>query len=192
MDRGAWWATVHGVTKSWTWLKQLSNTNRVTDKICMQTLSTIKLFLKIASKAHSTGVQRGITTISFMGIKTSLSMHRRCYYEWGRHCPILVAQVREVGTEVRSGSSQGSHFLQQQLQHWDSPLLLARRTRACLPRQGHGFHPRSRKTPHAACLGPRATTTEPKYPRAHALQLRTPVCREPTRCNKRSKERKEI
>ena len=141
MDRGAWRATVHGVTKSWTWLKQLSNTNRVTDKICMQTLSTIKLFLKIASKAHSTGVQRGITTISFMGIKTSLSMHRICYYEWGRHCPILVAQVREVGTEVRSGSSQGSHFLQQQLQHWDSPLLLARRTRACLPRQGHGFIP---------------------------------------------------
>ena len=24
MDRGAWWATVHGVTKSWTQLKQLS------------------------------------------------------------------------------------------------------------------------------------------------------------------------
>ena len=24
MDRGAWWATVHGVTKSWTWLKWLS------------------------------------------------------------------------------------------------------------------------------------------------------------------------
>ena len=24
MDRGAWWATVHGITKSWTWLKWLS------------------------------------------------------------------------------------------------------------------------------------------------------------------------
>ena len=24
MDRGGWWATVHGVEKSWTWLKQLS------------------------------------------------------------------------------------------------------------------------------------------------------------------------
>ena len=24
MDREAWWATVHGVAKSWTWLKQLS------------------------------------------------------------------------------------------------------------------------------------------------------------------------
>ena len=24
MDRGAWWATVHRVTKSWTWLKQLT------------------------------------------------------------------------------------------------------------------------------------------------------------------------
>ena len=24
MDRGAWWSTVHRVTKSWTWLKRLS------------------------------------------------------------------------------------------------------------------------------------------------------------------------
>ena len=24
MDRGAWWATVHGIAKSWTWLKQFS------------------------------------------------------------------------------------------------------------------------------------------------------------------------
>ena len=24
MDRGVWWAAVHGVTKSWTQLKQLS------------------------------------------------------------------------------------------------------------------------------------------------------------------------
>ena len=24
MDRGAWWAIIHGVTKSWTWLKWLS------------------------------------------------------------------------------------------------------------------------------------------------------------------------
>ena len=23
MDRGAWWATVHGVARSWTWLKEL-------------------------------------------------------------------------------------------------------------------------------------------------------------------------
>ena len=23
-DRGAWWAAVHGVAQSWTWLKQLS------------------------------------------------------------------------------------------------------------------------------------------------------------------------
>ena len=29
MDRGAWWATVHGVAKSWTWLKQLSMHTRV-------------------------------------------------------------------------------------------------------------------------------------------------------------------
>ena len=28
MDRGAWWATVHSVSKSWTWLKQLGMHNR--------------------------------------------------------------------------------------------------------------------------------------------------------------------
>jgi len=27
MDRGAWWATVHGVTKSWTWLSNWTTTN---------------------------------------------------------------------------------------------------------------------------------------------------------------------
>ena len=28
MDRGAWWAAVHGVAKSWTRLKQLSSSSR--------------------------------------------------------------------------------------------------------------------------------------------------------------------
>ena len=27
MDRGAWWATVHGVSKSWTLLSDLTNFN---------------------------------------------------------------------------------------------------------------------------------------------------------------------
>ena len=27
MDRGAWWATVYGVTKSWTWLKRCSRSS---------------------------------------------------------------------------------------------------------------------------------------------------------------------
>ena len=27
LDRGAWWATVHGVTKSWTRLKRLSSSS---------------------------------------------------------------------------------------------------------------------------------------------------------------------
>ena len=29
MDRGAWWAVVHGVAQSWTWLKQLSMHARI-------------------------------------------------------------------------------------------------------------------------------------------------------------------
>ena len=34
MDRGAWWAAVHRVTKSWTWLKQL-NTSTHTHTHCI-------------------------------------------------------------------------------------------------------------------------------------------------------------
>ena len=33
MDRGAWWATVHGVAESWTQLKRLSNTPILVQKI---------------------------------------------------------------------------------------------------------------------------------------------------------------
>ena len=29
VDRGAWWATVHRIAKSWTWLKQLTHTHRL-------------------------------------------------------------------------------------------------------------------------------------------------------------------
>jgi len=37
MDRGAWWATVHGVTKSWTQLSKTRNTD------CMNTIANITL-----------------------------------------------------------------------------------------------------------------------------------------------------
>ena len=33
MDRGAWWATVHGVAESWTQLKRLSNAPILVQKI---------------------------------------------------------------------------------------------------------------------------------------------------------------
>ena len=32
MDRGAWWATVHGVAESWTQLKRLSNAPHLLQK----------------------------------------------------------------------------------------------------------------------------------------------------------------
>ena len=36
MDRGAWWATVHGVTHSWTCLKRLSSSSRrIYTHICL-------------------------------------------------------------------------------------------------------------------------------------------------------------
>ena len=38
MDRGNWWAVVQGVTKRWTWLKQLS-THAHLWKYCIKVLS---------------------------------------------------------------------------------------------------------------------------------------------------------
>ena len=40
MDRGAWWATVHGVTKSWAWLRDTHTVLgdwRVTQEVCSST-----------------------------------------------------------------------------------------------------------------------------------------------------------
>ena len=57
MDRGAWWATVHGVTKSWTWLSDwaLSRNSRYHFLIFPGeiVLSLFFSFLKI-SQDHST------------------------------------------------------------------------------------------------------------------------------------------
>ena len=33
MDRGAWWATVHGVAKSWTWMSNLITTRCISDEV---------------------------------------------------------------------------------------------------------------------------------------------------------------
>ena len=49
MDRGAWWATVHGVTKSWTWLKRFSKTESYG---CEETVSD---FIFLGSKITADG-----------------------------------------------------------------------------------------------------------------------------------------
>ena len=44
MDGGAWWATVHEVAKSWTWLKRLSTHTRThTHDICPRYISCLSL-----------------------------------------------------------------------------------------------------------------------------------------------------
>ena len=48
MDSGAWWATVHGVTKSRTWLKQLNNSINFTLLCCA--------VLCLVAQLHLTGV----------------------------------------------------------------------------------------------------------------------------------------
>ena len=45
MDRGAWWAIVHGVAKSWTWLEQLSMHTRSFPHLCLWALSSSRQHL---------------------------------------------------------------------------------------------------------------------------------------------------
>ena len=44
-DRGAWWATVHGVPKSWTRLSDWITTNK-TNSVCMSTPNSHKVIFK--------------------------------------------------------------------------------------------------------------------------------------------------
>ena len=48
MDRGAWWATVHGVTKSWTRLKQLGTQPKVVENMLLMQI-TFKGIMPIAA-----------------------------------------------------------------------------------------------------------------------------------------------
>ena len=52
-DRGAWWAIVHRVAKSWTWLKELSHTHTIGSTVEPQYVSTLMLVLVFILLYHT-------------------------------------------------------------------------------------------------------------------------------------------
>ena len=59
MDKGAWWATVHGVNKSWTWVINTLNFElcfidyaKPFDRVHAQSLSRVRLFVALWAVAH--------------------------------------------------------------------------------------------------------------------------------------------
>ena len=46
MDRGAWWSTVHGVTKSWTWLIDLTVTTKSQARSMLDLLYLLQITLQ--------------------------------------------------------------------------------------------------------------------------------------------------
>ena len=50
MDREAWSAAIHGVTKSWTWLSDWTELNAIYTFIFVDTLSEDKIILKLLEK----------------------------------------------------------------------------------------------------------------------------------------------
>ena len=59
MDRGAWWATVHGVPQSWTCPKRLSmHTHLKLTQLYKSTILQLKIFL---NKKQSTQIREDIT-----------------------------------------------------------------------------------------------------------------------------------
>ena len=65
MDRGAWWATVHGVAKSWTRLKQLS---------------THALFTQIKHKKNKYKNKEGIFSFTVQSLGNDSSTIRQLAY----------------------------------------------------------------------------------------------------------------
>ena len=53
MDRGAWWATVHGVTGSWTRLKQLSTHAKVNQANMQTVLSESLTWFSVLTHSNS-------------------------------------------------------------------------------------------------------------------------------------------
>ena len=61
MDREAWWATVPGVAKSWTWLKRLSTAQHIQSKTLILLLkSATRLVFLISENASSLPIAQAI------------------------------------------------------------------------------------------------------------------------------------
>ena len=75
MDRGAWWAIVHGVTKSWTWLSDGALTILTTFRLFIH-LWTFKL-LSLLGYCEYCACEHGCTKL----LKTFLSILLAWYWE---------------------------------------------------------------------------------------------------------------
>ena len=66
MDNGAWWATVHGVTKSWTRLSDFNSTTLVWASLVAQTAKNLpaKLKTQIQSLGQEDPLEKGMATHS--------------------------------------------------------------------------------------------------------------------------------
>ena len=58
MDRGAWWATVHGITKSWTWLSNLTLLSpwQCSERIMQEAITIISNSMSYFRCQHKDGI----------------------------------------------------------------------------------------------------------------------------------------
>ena len=75
MDRGAWWAIVHGITKSWTWLSEIIHESIQNSRIwfCFVPLWS-KFPLPSGSNACMNICLLGRTSLVVQGLRTHLAM----------------------------------------------------------------------------------------------------------------------
>ena len=76
MDRGAWWAIVHGVTKSRTWLTTNTHTHTHTHTHTQHVYNRKKLYM------HNANVIIDTVFVNFM-----------CHTEWTTKCPDISSNI---------------------------------------------------------------------------------------------------
>ena len=87
MNRGAWWATVHGVVKSWIWLKQLSSHTHITNICFYKVRKSIKLSVQFSCSVVSDSLRP-------QGSKPGLPVHHK-------HPEITQTHVHWVSDDIQ-------------------------------------------------------------------------------------------
>ena len=111
MDRGTWWATVHGVTKSQTWLKRLG-VHALQSQACTLPLLTFCFFCAWLSFLNCFGFSHQIQCALFEGFLVTIwrsemwklfqgsnvlftKLSRCSYHKWNHRCSVCMCLWRD-------------------------------------------------------------------------------------------------
>ena len=106
MNRGAWWATVHGISKSWTWLNKFTSLLQVLQVMVLSPLNMLYRNLGIHTVENETSKKARFLKKKYISVLRWESMNVRMIMV--RFPVTLITYVRNKKTKIRTSNCGSS------------------------------------------------------------------------------------